>query len=340
MIISTSWLADYVQVPTTADEFVERLALAGLNHETTTVVGDDTAIELEVTSNRPDCLGHLGVAREAAVLFDRPLAVPDPRPLEGGDEAARRVAVTIESPEICPFYSARVIRGVRIGPSPGWLVDRLRTVGVASVNNVVDVTNYVMLESGQPLHAFDLAALRRGRVVVRRAVAGEPFTAINHKTYTLDERMCVIADAERPVALAGVMGGADSEISAATTDVLLESAQFAPLPVRAAARGLALASGSSYRFERGPDPSMVDWASRRAAALILELAGGVLDRGAVTAGELASSPAEILLDPRRVADVLGVEVAPERQRTILRALGFQPVDDRGRRWRAPTWRGD
>ncbi|NCX99121.1 MAG: phenylalanine--tRNA ligase subunit beta, partial [Planctomycetia bacterium] len=291
MIISTSWLADYVQVPATAAELAERLALSGLNHESTTAVGADTAIEIEVTSNRADCLGHLGVAREAAVLFDRPLAVPDPRPLEAGDVAAERVAVAIESPAICPFYSARVIRGVRVGASPAWLVDRLRTVGVASVNNVVDVTNYVMLECGQPLHAFDLAAVRGGRIVVRRAIAGEPFTAINHKTYQLDERMCVIADAERPVALAGVMGGADSEIAAATTDVLIESAQFAPLPVRAAARSLALASASSYRFERGPDPAMVDWASRRAAALILELAGGVLDRDAVTAGLLASSPA-------------------------------------------------
>ncbi len=340
MIISTTWLADYVQVPAPADELVERLALAGLNHEATTAVGDDTAIELEVTSNRPDCLGHVGVAREAAVLFDRPLAIPDPRPLEGGEPAASRIQVRIESPEICPFYSARVIRGVRIGPSPAWLVDRLRTVGVATVNNVVDVTNYVMLECGQPLHAFDLAAIRGGRIVVRRAVPGEPFTAINHKTYTLDERMCVIADAERPVALAGVMGGADSEISAATVDVLLESAQFAPLPVRAAARGLALASGSSYRFERGPDPAMVDWASRRAAALILELAGGVLDRGAVTAGELACSPAEIPLAATTVSDVMGIEVSPERQQKILLALGFQPEDQRGRLWRAPTWRRD
>lgn len=340
MIISTSWLADYVQVPAPSDELVERLAMSGLNHESTTAVGDDTAIELEVTSNRPDCLGHIGVAREAAVLFDRPLAVPDPRPLEGVDEAARRVGVTIESPEICPFYSARVIRGVRIGPSPAWLVDRLRTVGVATVNNVVDVTNYVMLECGQPLHAFDLAKLRGGRIVVRRAAAGEPFTAINHRTYSLDDRMAVIADAERPVAIAGVMGGADSEISATTVDVLVESAQFAPLPVRAAARGLALASGSSYRFERGPDPAMVDWASRRAAALILELAGGVLDRGAVTAGRLASSPAVISLSPDRVAEVLGVAIGGERQRKILVALGFQPGDDRGRQWRAPTWRRD
>ena len=340
MIISISWLADYVQVPAATDRLVERLAMAGLNHESTTQVGDDTAVEIEVTSNRADCLGHVGVAREAAVIFSRPLAVPDPRPLEAGQPAAASVAVVIESPEICPFYSARVIRGVRVGPSPGWLVDRLRTVGVGSVNNVVDVTNYVMLECGQPLHAFDLAKLVGGRIVVRRARSGEPFTAINHKTYTLDERMCVIADAERPVALAGVMGGADTEITAATTDVLIESAQFAPLPVRAAARGLVLASGSSYRFERGPDPAMVDWASRRAAALILELAGGVLEQGVVTAGIVASSPALVSLAPERVTEVLGTEVSAGRQREILLALGFQPEDEQATRWRAPTWRRD
>jgi len=340
MIISSSWLADYVHLPASLDELVERLAMSGLNHEATVAAGDDTAIELEVTSNRPDCLGHIGVAREVGVLFDRPLVLPDPRPAEGIEEAARHVAVTIASPEICPCYTARVIRGVRIGPSPGWLVDRLRTVGVASVNNVVDVTNYVMLESGQPLHAFDLAKLRGGRIVVRRAAPGEPFTAINHKTYTLDDRMCVIADAQRPVALAGVMGGADSEISSATVDILLESAQFAPLPVRAAARGLSLASGSSYRFERGPDPAMVDWASRRAAALILEVAGGTLDRGLVMAGELACRPAEIQLEPDRVARVLAAAVSPQRQRAILVALGFRPADDRGLRWLAPTWRRD
>jgi phenylalanyl-tRNA synthetase beta chain len=340
MIISTAWLADYVQVPVPAEELVERLALAGLNHESSTPVGDDLAIELEVTSNRPDCLGHIGVAREAAVLFGRPLAVPDPRPLEGAEAAADRITVSIESPEICPFYSARVLRGVRVGPSPGWLVDRLRTVGVASVNNIVDVTNYVMLESGQPLHAFDLARIRGGRIVVRRAEPGERFLAINHKTYALDERMCVIADGERPVALAGVMGGADSEIGGETVDMLLESAQFAPLPIRAAARGLALASGSSYRFERGPDPAMVDWASRRAAALILEIAGGTLDRGAATAGSLASAPATITLAHERVAEVLGLAVPAERQRQILTALGFRSDGEQASRWQAPSWRRD
>jgi len=343
MIISANWLADYVQVPGSLDEVVERLLMAGLNHESTTTVGSDSAIEIEVTSNRPDWLGHVGVAREVAVLFGRPLHVPDPRPLEGTGEAARSIAVDIRSPEICPWYTARVIRGVKVGPSPKWLVERLATVGVASVNNVVDVTNYVMLECGQPLHAFDLARIRGGRIVVRRAIEGEPFTAINHKTYSLTERMCVIADAERPVALAGVMGGADTEISPSTADVVLESAQFAPLAVRAAARGLVLASGSSYRFERGPDPAMVEWASRRAAALILDLAGGTLERGVVVAGRLACAPAVIRLAAERVGEVLGVDIADSRQRRILTALGFveEPGDaphDHG--WRAPTWRRD
>lgn len=340
MIISTNWLADYVQFPGTTADLVARLLMAGLNHESTTAVGDDEAVEIEVTSNRPDCLGHIGVAREAALLCGRPLHVPDPRPLEGAVLAARSVAVEIQAPDICPFYTARVIRGVKVGPSPQWLVDRLRTVGVASVNNVVDVTNYVMLEAGQPLHAFDLARIRGGRIVVRRAVTGEPFLAINHKTYELSTRMCVIADAERPVALAGVMGGADTEITAATTDILLESAQFAPLPVRAAARGLVLASGSSYRFERGPDPGLVEWASRRAAALILDLAGGTLEAGCVEAGRLACAPALIPLDPARVAEVLGIDVPPQRQRAILTGLGFVADPQVPDRWRAPTWRRD
>jgi phenylalanyl-tRNA synthetase beta chain len=345
MIISTNWLADYVQLQAPIEALVERLLMSGLNHESTATVGGDTAVEIEVTSNRPDCLGHIGVAREAAVLFGRPLHIPDPRPLEGGRPAAESVAVEIRSPDVCPFYSARVIRGVKIGPSPAWLVERLATVGIESVNNVVDATNYVMLECGQPLHAFDLAKIRGGRIVVRRASAGEPFTAINHKTYPLTEQMCVIADAEGPVALAGVMGGAESEIADATTDILLESAQFAPLAVRAAARGLVLASPSSYRFERTPDPAAVDWASRRAAALILDLAGGTLEKAAVEAGTLACAPATIELRPHRVREVLGIDVAADRQRAILTGLGFAELDagdaaGKPSRWRAPTWRRD
>jgi len=345
MIISLNWLADYVQIQAPTEALVERLLMAGLNHESTETVGADTAVDIEVTSNRPDCLGHIGVAREAALLFARPLHVPDPRPLEGAGRAVESVNVEIRSLDVCPFYSARVIRGVRIGPSPQWLVDRLATVGVESVNNVVDVTNYVMLECGQPLHAFDLAKLRGGRIVVRRAVDGEQFTALNHKTYALTGQMCVIADAERPVALAGVMGGADSEISVDTTDVLLESAQFAPLAVRAAARGLVLQSASSYRFERTPDPAAVAWASRRAAALILDTAGGTLEQGVATAGTLAGTQATIPLQPGRVAEVLGIDIPAARQHAILAGLGFVDTSRGGPTrepglWLAPTWRRD
>jgi phenylalanyl-tRNA synthetase beta chain len=342
MIISTNWLAEYVSLSVSADALVERLLLSGLNHESTRTIGADTAIEIEVTSNRPDCLGHIGVAREAAVLFARPLHIPDPRLQEAAVAAAADIAVEILEPQLCPFYSARVIKGVRVGPSPQWIVDRLATVGVASVNNVVDVTNYVMLECGQPLHAFDLAKIRGGRVIVRRALPGETFTAINHKTYPLTDAMGVIADAEGAVALAGVMGGAGTEIASDTTDILLESAQFAPLSVRAAARGLVLASASSYRFERVPDPAAVDWASRRAAAMIAEIAGGHVSRGVVEAGHLKASPATIPLRNGRVAEVLGIEIPAERQQAILIGLGFvaESGDGAGSRWRAPTWRRD
>ena len=342
MIISTNWLSEYVSLPVSTEALVERLLLSGLNHESTSTVGADTAIEIEVTSNRPDCLGHIGVAREAAVLFGRPLHIPDPRPQEAAAPASADIAVGIQSPEICPFYSARVIKGVRVGPSPQWLVDRLATVGMASVNNVVDVTNYVMLECGQPLHAFDLARIRGRRISVRRAVAGESFTAINHKTYTLTDVMGVIADAEGPVALAGVMGDAGTEISSDTTDILLESAQFAPLSVRAAARGLVLASASSYRFERVPDPAAVDWASRRAATMIVEIAGGQVCQGVVEAGHLKTNPATISLRHGRVTEVLGIDIPADRQQEILRGLGFvaETVDADRSRWRAPTWRRD
>jgi phenylalanyl-tRNA synthetase beta chain len=339
MIVSLDWLADYVDLPP-VDELTERLLLAGLNHESTEIVGADKAVDLEVTSNRPDCLGHVGVAREVAVLTNRPLRIPTVEPPESTAESA--VSVEIEAGDICPYYSARVIRGVTIGPSPEWLVRRLATVGIASVNNVVDITNYVMLECGQPLHAFDLARLAGRRIVVRRARAGEPFLAINHKTYELTDEMCVIADDQRPVALAGVMGGANTEITATTTDVLLESAQFAPLPVRTAARRLVLGSPSSYRFERGPDPAAVSWASRRAATLMLELAGGHLDGPVVEAGQLACRPATIQLRPERLGEVLGVEIPRQRQREILQALGFveQHAGEHESQWLSPTWRRD
>ncbi|RIK72703.1 MAG: phenylalanine--tRNA ligase subunit beta, partial [Planctomycetota bacterium] len=246
MIVALDWLKDYVTLPAAPAELADRLALAGLNHESFS----DQAIDLEVTSNRPDCLGHLGVAREISVLWRTALAIPAAQPQAGGDAAASLASVEITAPQLCPRYTARVIRGVKVGPSPPWLADRLRTLGVAVINNVVDVTNYVMFECGQPLHAFDFARLAGRRIIVREAKPGEKFTAINHQQYELAAGTCVIADAQAAVALAGVMGGADTEVSEATVDVLIESAQFDPVAVRATARRHNLHSPSSYRFER------------------------------------------------------------------------------------------
>ena len=339
MIVSLDWLADYVDLPE-VDALTERLLLSGLNHESTEMVHDDTAVDLEVTSNRPDCLGHIGVAREVSVLFQRPLKIPAAS--VGGGELPHSFSVAIESTDMCPFYSARLIRGVTVGPSPDWLVRRLEAVGVASVNNVVDVTNYVMLECGQPLHAFDLNRLNGEKIIVRRAKEGESFVAINHKEYKLTSEMCVIADSKQSLAIAGVMGGAETEISLETTDVLIESAQFAPLPVRSAARALVLGSPSSYRFERGPDPSAVEWASCRAVELIRNLAGGTFAAPAIQAGSLSSSQATIDLRMHRVEQVLGVSIPHQRQREILQSLGFveQESGDDVTRWLAPTWRRD
>ena len=340
MLVSRAWLSDYVRLDEPAAALAERLLMAGLNLEALHGSGDDAVIELEVTSNRPDCLGHVGVARELAVLLDRPLHLPDPRPAETGPPSGLTVA--IDDATLCPSYTGRVIRGVRVGPSPDWLQARLRAIGVEPVNNVVDVTNYVLFECGQPLHAFDLRVLHGARITVRRARDGEAFTALNHRDYRLTTAMGVIADERGPVALAGVMGGVGTEIGPATVDVLLESAQFAPLAVRAAARGLVLSSPSSYRFERGPDPAAVDWASRRACALILELAGGVLAAGVATAGTLHAPQATIPLRAGRAAEVLGIEIDQQRQRRILGGLGFVEAapPSSPARWRAPSWRRD
>ena len=215
-------------------------------------------------------------SREAAVLFGRTLKVPEAKPKASAAKTADATSVVVECPELCPQYFARVIRGVKVGPSPAWLRKRLETIGLASINNVVDVTNYVLMECGQPLHAFDFDRLRGRRIVVRQARPGEKLVAINQRTYELQPGMCVIADADRPVALGGVMGGLETEIGPAAKNVLIETANFTPLSIRNTARKLALHSDSSYRFERGVDPAQLDWASRRCCQLILELAGGEL----------------------------------------------------------------
>jgi phenylalanyl-tRNA synthetase beta chain len=342
MIVSWDWLKDYVNLDMDPTELAQRLAMAGLNHESTEQVGDDLAIDLEVTSNRPDCLGHIGVAREVAVLWRQPLRRPDPCPPVAGPDVAQLVRVSIACPNLCYRYTARVIRGVKIGPSPQWLADRLRSVGLAVINNVVDVSNYVMMECGQPLHVFDLRRLRGPEIIVREALPQEQFPAIDHRIYPLEPGMCVIADAEQPVALGGVMGGLESEVSDATTDLLIESAEFSPLSIRTTARKLALHSPSSYRFERGMDPLGVDWASRRCCQLICELAGGQLAPGVLDVGAPIVRRSAVTLRLSQLPRVLGIAIPAEEVIRILTALGNKYVagDDERVEVVPPSWRRD
>lgn len=343
MLVSWNWLKDYVDLPMSPEEATARLMMAGLNHESTEKVGNDFCIDLEVTSNRADCLGHIGVAREISVLFGNPLKVPSAQLKESASaKSADLTSIEIQSPELCSRYIARVIRGVKIKPSPAWLQDKLRTIGVAAISNVVDVTNYVLMECGQPLHAFDLAKLKQRRIVVREARRDEPFEAINHVTYKLEPGMCVIADAERPVALGGVMGGADTEVSNSTTELLIEAAEFSPLSIRSTARKLKLHSPSSYRFERGLDPQGIDWASRRCCELILDLAGGELAASSVDVGTKPKPRESVTLRLSQVKRVLGIEIPAERVQKILQDLGcaIQSGDMTKIVCTPPPWRRD
>ncbi|MEN6452052.1 MAG: phenylalanine--tRNA ligase subunit beta [Thermoguttaceae bacterium] len=326
MIVSWNWLKQYVPLGMSLNELEQRLMMAGLNHEGTTEVGGDLAIDLEITSNRPDCLGHIGIAREISVLWGSELMLPAAAPAAGSPPAVppvdKLVKVRIDCPDLCMRYTARVIRGVKIGPSPKWMTRRLETVGLTPVNNIVDISNYVLMECGQPLHTFDFAKLEGAEIIVRRPKPGETIEAIDHKNYVLAPEMCVICDARCPVAVAGVMGGAQTEISSDTRDVLIESAEFEPVSIRTTARLLNLHSDSSYRFERRVDPEGLDWASRRCCELILELAGGELAPGVVDVAGKTPAPREpITLRYSQLKRILGIDVPVERVREILLALG-------------------
>ena len=342
MIVSWNWLSQYVDLKMPHDDLVDRLTMSGLNHEGTEAVGKDQAIDLEVTSNRCDCLGHIGVAREVAALYETELRIPDPQPATGSDSIDKHCSVKIESPETCFRYTARLIKGVKIGPSPDWMQQRLEALGIGIVNNVVDATNYVMFECGQPLHAFDFAKIKDGKVVVRNATADEKFNAIDHREYTLSPGMCVIADSADPIALGGVMGGADSEVSESTTDVLIEAAYFEQLAVRNAARKLKLHSPSSFRFERNVDSANLDWASRRVCELILESAGGELLEGMIDVGEDPKTPEPVTLRYSQLSRLLGIEIPDAFVAQSLEKLGLviQKSDDESVTAIPPTWRKD
>ncbi len=284
----------------------------------------DAILEAEITPNRPDCLGHLGVARELAAAAGRELRVDFMPTFTGGIEppGTDLVRVTIEEPDLCSRYIGAPITGVRVAPSPEWLQRRLRAAGVRPINNVVDVTAYVMLEYGQPLHVFDLARLAGPEIRVRRAREGERLDCLDGQQRSLTDRMLVIADRDRPLALAGLIGGEESGVTEATVDVLLESATFDGVSVRATSRALALRTEASSRFEKGLAPELALAGARRAATLVAELAGGSVHRDWVDEYPRPQQPVRVRVDPLRVDALLGVHVPLEESQAILRRLGF------------------
>jgi len=304
----------------------------------------DVVYDLEITPNRPDWNSVIGIAREISALTGNPLRLPEihiaPSQL-AGEPTEKMLAVRIQEPEFCRRYTARMLRGVKVGPSPAWLRSALEKAGLRSINNVVDVTNYVMLEIGQPLHAFDYHLLSgHPTIIVRRAAEGEKFVTLDGKERVLTDKMLLIADETKALALAGIMGGQNSEIRPETVDILLESACFQPQNIRATSKKLELRTDSSYRFERGADPDICDWASRRAAQLILQTAGGLLLDPAIDAYPAPPPPKEITLRCPKTSELLGVDIAPAAQIQFLQRLGLECVNPAAPAFRIPTFRVD
>ena len=338
-----NWIKEYVPTFTgDVQEMSDLFTMSGTEVEFWEPAGDDWVIEFAVTSNRVDCLGIVGLARELAAASGEAFVHPDCEVDESAESVDDRCTVELVDREGCPRYTAMVIEGVEVRPSPDWMRERLEAIGLRSVNNIVDATNYVLFEMNQPFHAFDHDKLSEGRIVVRRAAAGEKIVAINDKEYELQSDMTMICDAEGPMAIGGVMGGARSEVSDATTNLLLETAAFEMLGIRRTSKRLGLSSDSSFRFERGIDHSNVIRAARRCARLILEVAGGSLRRGIVDADATSAEPAEIPFDHARVRRVTGIEIPWTRCREIFESLEFEIEGDpdRGIRVKVPAYRRD
>lgn len=341
MKISLNWLNDYIDAGHDAGQIAEILSDLGLPCEGIEYLDNDTVIDVEVTSNRGDCLGHIGVARELAAATGKELKIPAVKLSESDKEAAEFAVVEIAEPDLCGRYTGRIIEGVKIGHSPDWLRSRLEAIGFRSVNNVVDATNYAMAETCQPPHAFDYEKIAQGKIIVRKAAKGEILISIDGSKCELDNDMLIIADAERAVAIAGVMGGADTEVSEKTTTILLEDAYFDPVSVRRTSRKLALPSEAAFRFERRVDIEAIDWASKRTAQLITQVAGGTVAKGIVDVYPKKPTPKEVVLRLSRLSRLLGIEIPYEETIKILSRLGFGPrQEDDSLVCVVPSWRGD
>jgi phenylalanyl-tRNA synthetase beta chain len=342
MKISYNWLSEHVPLTLGPKELAERLTMAGLAVDSIEPAGDDHVLEFDLTSNRPDCLSHLGIAREAAIVCGTALEHRPPSFAEVEPAIDTVTSVQVLAPDLCPRFTARVVRGVKVGPSPKWLVDRLESIGQRSVNNIADITNYVMFEMGQPTHAFDLNLLHERRIVVRRPLPGEVLKTLDGFTRELSVDQLAICDADHAVAVAGVMGGEETEINERTTDVLIESAYFNPASIRQTARALGLDTEASYRFARGADFNAQLRASARVAELIVQLAGGQVLGGAIDVYPSQITREPVLLRESRVERLTGLGVRIEQAAEILRALEFEveALDEKQLRAVPPSFRID
>jgi phenylalanyl-tRNA synthetase beta chain len=329
MKVTLNWLKEFVEIKSTPQELAATLTMAGLEVESLTLVREaesgqeDWLFEIGVTANRGDCLGIAGIAREVAALSGGGLKSLPLNGLGKDTGAGKRIAIAIEDPQLCARYSARIVDEVKIAPSPLWMQYRLETCGIRAINNVVDVTNYVMLETGQPLHAFDLDRLEKKQIVVRRAGAVAKFTTLDGVERELDSADLLICAGPDPIALAGVMGGMDSEVTAATRSLLLESANFAPLSIRRTAKRLALHSEASHRFERGVDPQGTIAALNRAVYLLGEIAGGSAEPGVVDRYPGRAKPPTILVRESHIERLLGVKLDRAQAAKLLGSLGLR-----------------
>ena len=332
MKVQVDWLKEYTEIDVPTDELGHVLTMAGLeieSHETVELPDGEKSevLELNVTPNRGYCLSHIGVAREVSALLNKSLKLPDPlKTLEsewGTVAVEDRVSVENLEPKLCPRYCALVIENVKVGPSPKWLKDRLTAIGLRPINNIVDITNFVMMEYGQPLHAFDRDLLAGNKIIIRRAKKGEPFASLDGTELKLEPDALVIADGEKPVALAGIMGGINSQVSETTSHIVLESACFNPATVRQGSKKYGLRSDSSYRFERSVDLNGVVSAQARAALMMKELAGGGICLGRVDIYPETGKSINIPLRVGRVNQLLGASFNSEQVRDLLSRLGME-----------------
>ncbi|HMK56756.1 MAG TPA: phenylalanine--tRNA ligase subunit beta [Dissulfurispiraceae bacterium] len=344
MKVSFDWLKDFVKIEASAESAADRLTMIGLEVEGLERIGGDVVLEVNVTPNRSDCLSIIGVARELSAAYGVPLTFPDLNVVSEAKELDFNVEIL--EPDLCRRYAGRIVRNVKVGPSPSWMKERLEKCGVRSINNVVDITNYVLLEFGHPLHAFDLSTLKGHliRVGTPKAAARKPgikFVTLDGSERDISEEMLLIWDAERPVAVAGIMGGRDTEVTEKTVDIFIESAHFEPSSIRRTARILGLKTESSFRFERGADVKVLKKALDRAARLMKEIAGGTM-YGKIDIYPKRFHPKEVGVRYARVNKILGVELSGPEILDCLKGLGLEIFDCSagGFKVKVPPFRGD